>query len=174
MSYHQILWILEAVGVDIILIISVWNLTGISAALLPRCLSTFRAIGKVLTQISQIQDFMRSCGKMSISLVNRDPGLLRSIDAVIALHLYQWCNPEWCGWQLIVQPQQSKVQHIFGPPFLRHIAVNIFNGEFLETSVWGNSCRRGYWLLYQIKILPYSNIPRTHITHQSSRHHKLW
>ena len=31
----------------VLMTVSLWNLTGISAALLPRCLSTFRAIGKV-------------------------------------------------------------------------------------------------------------------------------
>ena len=36
-----------------LMMISLWNLTGISAALLPRSLSNFRAIGKVQTRISQ-------------------------------------------------------------------------------------------------------------------------
>ena len=46
-SYRQISWSLEAVRLDVIMIASLWNLTGISAALLPRCLWTFRAIGEV-------------------------------------------------------------------------------------------------------------------------------
>ena len=45
------------------MIVSLWNLTGISAALLPRCLSNFRAIGKVEISISRLRDFKRSCGK---------------------------------------------------------------------------------------------------------------
>ena len=45
-SYRQIRS-LEAARLDIIMIISLWNLTGISAAPLPRCLSNFKAIGKV-------------------------------------------------------------------------------------------------------------------------------
>ena len=46
-SYRQILWRLEAARLDVMMIVSLWNLTGISAALLPICLSNFRAIGKV-------------------------------------------------------------------------------------------------------------------------------
>ena len=46
-SYRHILWNLEATRMDVIMIVSLWHLTGTSAALLPRCLSNFRAIGKV-------------------------------------------------------------------------------------------------------------------------------
>ena len=37
-----------------------WNLIGVSAVLLPRCLSNFRAIGKIKTGISCPRDFTRS------------------------------------------------------------------------------------------------------------------
>ena len=46
-SYRQISWKLEAARLHVIMIVSLWNLTGISAALLPRSLSNVRAIGKV-------------------------------------------------------------------------------------------------------------------------------
>ena len=46
-SYRQISWNLEATRLGVIIITALWNLTGISAALLPRCLSNFKAIGKV-------------------------------------------------------------------------------------------------------------------------------
>ena len=46
-SYRQISWSLEAMRLGVIMIVSLWNLTGISAALLPRWLSKFRAIGEV-------------------------------------------------------------------------------------------------------------------------------
>ena len=46
-SYRQISWSLEAARLTVIRIVSLWNLTGISAALLRRCQSNFRAIGKV-------------------------------------------------------------------------------------------------------------------------------
>ena len=46
-SYRQISRSLEAARLGVIMIVSFWNLTGIPAALLPRCLSNYRAIGKV-------------------------------------------------------------------------------------------------------------------------------
>ena len=46
-SYRQISWNLEAARLSVIMLVSHWNLTGISAALLPRCLSNCRAIEKV-------------------------------------------------------------------------------------------------------------------------------
>ena len=49
--------------IDVMMTVSLWNLAGISAALLPRCLSNFRRIGKVSIRISRLQFFTRSSGK---------------------------------------------------------------------------------------------------------------
>ena len=46
-SYRQISWSLKVARFFVIMIVSFWNLTSTSAALLPRCLSNFRAIVKV-------------------------------------------------------------------------------------------------------------------------------
>ena len=46
-SYRQISWSLEAARLDVAMIVSLWNLTGTSAAALPRYLPNFRVIGKV-------------------------------------------------------------------------------------------------------------------------------
>ena len=47
-SYRQISWSLEAARLDVaMVVVSLWNLTGTSAAVLPRYLPNFRAIGKV-------------------------------------------------------------------------------------------------------------------------------
>ena len=70
-SYHKISGSLEAAILDVIMIVSLWNVTGISAALLPRCLSNFEAIGKVETRISRLRDFTRSYGKTSTRLMKR-------------------------------------------------------------------------------------------------------
>ena len=78
-SYRQISWSLEAARLGVAMVVSLWNLTGTSAALLPRYLSNFRAIEKVKTRISRLRDFTRSCGKTSYSLVNRGPGELWSV-----------------------------------------------------------------------------------------------
>ena len=72
-SCRQIPWNLEAARLDVRIITSHWNLTGISTALLPRWLSNFSAIGNVKTRISRLRDFTRSCGKTSVRLVNRGP-----------------------------------------------------------------------------------------------------
>ena len=45
-SYRQISWSLEAARLGVILIVLLRNFTGISAALLPKCLSNIRAIRK--------------------------------------------------------------------------------------------------------------------------------
>ena len=41
MSYRQISWSLETTRLYVIMVVPLWNLTGISAAALPRCLSNF-------------------------------------------------------------------------------------------------------------------------------------
>ena len=46
-SYRQISWSLEAARSSVILIVLLWNLTGISTTLLLICLWNFRATGKV-------------------------------------------------------------------------------------------------------------------------------
>ena len=46
-SYRQISWSLETARLDVTMVVSLWNLTGTSAAALPRYLPNFRAIGKV-------------------------------------------------------------------------------------------------------------------------------
>ena len=60
------------------MIVSLWNLTGVSAAALARCLSIFTAIGKVWTQISWLRDCTRSCRKTPVRLVNRGPDVVKT------------------------------------------------------------------------------------------------
>ena len=45
-SYRKISWSLEVARLDVVMFVSLWNMTSISAALLPRCLSNFKAMGK--------------------------------------------------------------------------------------------------------------------------------
>ena len=73
-SYRNISCSLEAARLDIIMIVLDWNSTGISAALLPRCLSNFRVIGKVQIRISWLRDCTRSYDKTSVRSVTRGPG----------------------------------------------------------------------------------------------------
>ena len=86
-SYHQISWSLEAARLGVVMIASLWNLTGILAALVPRCLLNFRAIRKIRTRISRHWDFTRSCGKTSYPLVNRGPGgvLTSELEMIVSM-----------------------------------------------------------------------------------------
>ena len=59
-SYCKITQSLEAVRLVFRIIRSLWNLTGASAAVLPRCLSNFKAIRSLRLPISQFRDFTRS------------------------------------------------------------------------------------------------------------------
>ena len=72
-SYRKISWSLEAARFGFKLFQSLWNLAGTSAALLPRCLSNFRAIQTLQDPISRLRDFTRFGGKTSYCLVNRVP-----------------------------------------------------------------------------------------------------
>ena len=72
--YRKISWSLEAARLGFKLFQSLCNLAGTSAALLPRCLSNFRAIRPLQHPISRLRDFTRFGGKTSYRLVNRGPG----------------------------------------------------------------------------------------------------
>ena len=72
-SYRKISWSLEAARFGFKLFQSVCNLAGTSAALLPRCLSNFRAIRRLQQPISRLRYFTRFGGKTSYRLVNRGP-----------------------------------------------------------------------------------------------------
>ena len=66
-SYHKILRCLEALRLDVMMIVLLWNLTGISAVLLPWCLLNFN----MNLGASRLH---RSCDETSVCLVNRGPG----------------------------------------------------------------------------------------------------
>ena len=52
---------------------SLWNLTGTSAAVLPMCLSNFKAIRQFKVPISWLRDFTRSYEKTSFRILRRGP-----------------------------------------------------------------------------------------------------
>ena len=74
LSHHKISPCLEARRFGFNLFQSLWNLTGTSAAALPRRLTNFVAIRSLWYPISRFRDFKRSCCKTSYRLVNRSPG----------------------------------------------------------------------------------------------------
>ena len=74
-SYRKISWSLEATRLVVNIIASLWNLTDTSAALLPKCLSNFRAIGQFQIQISRLRDFTISYEKTSFLILRQGPGI---------------------------------------------------------------------------------------------------
>ena len=116
-SQRQISWSLEAAELDVIQIGSLWNLTGISAELLPRCLPKCRAIGKVYTRISQLRDFTRSCAKKIRPLSEQRPRIT-------------WINIKcaclWCTFSVYVHGYRkgtSSVNNCFILSIAAHIIV---------------------------------------------------
>ena len=96
-SYRKISWSIEAARFGFKLFQSLWNLAGTSAALLPRCLSNFRAIQPLQHPISRLRHFTRFGGKTSYRLVNRGPDCLCS-----GFPLGFWCDADlyvmsWSG-----------------------------------------------------------------------------
>ena len=90
-SYRQISRSLDTARSNVIMILSLWNLT---SALLPMCLSNFKAFGKVWTRISRLRDLTRSCGK-PVRLVNRGPDFSKMwLPAPVSLTFQCWC--QWC------------------------------------------------------------------------------
>ena len=73
-SYRQISWSLEAARFVFRIVWSLWNLTGTSAALLPMCLSNFKAIQQFKVPISWLRNFTRSDDKTSFRILRRGPG----------------------------------------------------------------------------------------------------
>ena len=73
-SCRKISWSLEAARFGFKLFQSLWKLAGASAALLPRCLSNFRAIRPLQHPVSRLRDFAGFGGKKSYRLVKRGPG----------------------------------------------------------------------------------------------------
>ena len=73
-SFRKISWSLEAARFVFEIVRSLWNLTGTSAALLPICLSNFKAIRQFKVPISWLRDFTRSYEKTSYPILRRGPG----------------------------------------------------------------------------------------------------
>ena len=67
----------------VVCVVSLWNLTGTSAAVLPICLSNFRAIGQFQIQISRLRDFVRSYSKTSFRILKQDPARWGIVGSVV-------------------------------------------------------------------------------------------
>ena len=114
-SYRKISWSLEAARLEFKLFQSLWKLAGTAAALLPRCLSNFRAIRLLQHPISRLRDFTRFGGKTSYRLVNRGPGNGLS---PIRRHAITWHNTDLHG--------QLNFEHVW---WMFHSNTHIFIQE---------------------------------------------
>ena len=148
-SYGKISWSLEAARFDIKLFQSLWNLAGTSAALLPRCLSNFRAIRPLRHPISRLRDFTRFGGKTSYRLVNRGPEykyqhqyqysqsiLLKKLDFQTQLDLVRM----FMLWFVIVLPI---VLTLAGYMYIKTIFDYILNANYMYSKVlltWPLGC----------------------------------
>ena len=72
-SFGKISSSLEAARFVFRIFRSLWNLTGTSAAVLPVCLSNFKAIQQFKVPISWLRDFTRSYEKTSFRILRRGP-----------------------------------------------------------------------------------------------------
>ena len=147
-SYCQVSWSLEAVRFDVILIVSFWNLTGISVALLPMCSSNIRPFEKVLTRISRLRYCTWSCGKTSAGLVNRGPGVQKIFMRVRSkFSLHSAGNQSGTLWFMIITDS-----------FMRTCEVVVFGSELLSAEFL--HCMRGCdwdwgggWNLYEYVLV---------------------
>ena len=80
---------LEAARLDVIMVVSLWNLTGTLAALLPRWFKTIGSLKPSLTA----RNFTKSFGKMSVRLVNKSPESLAIEQYVIKKIFFYYKTP---------------------------------------------------------------------------------
>ena len=73
---EQIVQSLEVARLGVEIVISLWNLTGVPAALLPRLLSNSRVIWPFSIHISRLRDFTKFRNQTFYSLVNKSPDVL--------------------------------------------------------------------------------------------------
>ena len=74
-SFRKISKSLEATRFVFRIVRSLWNFIGTSAAVLPMCLSNFKAIRQFKVPISWLRDFTRSYEKTSFRILRRGPGV---------------------------------------------------------------------------------------------------
>ena len=70
-SYRKMTWSLEAARFVFRIVRSLWNLIGTSAALLPMCISNFKAMRYFKLSVSRLWDFTRSYDNTSYRILKR-------------------------------------------------------------------------------------------------------
>ena len=84
----KISWSLEAARFVFRIVRSLWNLAGTSVALLPKCVSNFKAMRKFKLRISRFRAFTRSCDKTSYWILKRGPGCEEAVIFLFFAHVH--------------------------------------------------------------------------------------
>ena len=114
---------------------SLWNLTGTSAALLPRCLLNFKAMRYLKLPISRLRGFTRSHDKTSYRILKWDPGA----DSILHTTPYDKISQNHKG-----SNKPVKLPWIFsGAPF-------ISNGVPETSRVTGHVCSSSTFKTFQL------------------------
>ena len=181
MSYRKISLSVEAARLTVYIIASLWILTGTSEAVLPRCLSNFRAIKKIQDKISQLRDLTRSYDKTS-SDIESAPGVL-----ILPCSLWHWGRLAGCSHPRPVEGLSSHTGAwrwrqglwlIWSPQ--RHwwacLKTQDEYGHYLETHVMSNLCsKHNCWRNHNKILTVFKNINNwdlvTHICVGELGHH---
>ena len=144
-SYRKISRSLKAARFVFRIVRSLWNLTGTLAALLPMCLSNFKAIRQFKVPISWLWDFTRSDDKTSFRILRRGPAGLPDIsvgpppgddvrDASRRLLYFYWkpvTGPKYFNGRAILRPNvEINCNYIF----MRHIFWSTWNAKVIAQS----------------------------------------
>ena len=125
-------WSREATRLDVIKIVSLWNLTDISAATLPGCLPNSRAIGNVLIRITRLRDV--TCGKTPVRLVNKGPEVQHKLSVEWLLSISTLLrNPSDCMVRLVLRWIRHKLRWWF---WWRYALRNIGCMNLRKTHRW--------------------------------------
>ena len=89
-SIHQISRSVEAARLDVIIIVSLWNLTGISAALLPRCLSISERLGKWYHPPKPLQHEKQNLHNLSESSCSRHHLSISTHENIQQIDINNW------------------------------------------------------------------------------------
>ena len=87
-SYRKISWSLEVARFVFKIVRSLCNLTDTSAAVLPMCLSNFKAIRQFKVPISWLRDFTRSYEKTSFRILRRGPVYVIIENVIVEMFIY--------------------------------------------------------------------------------------
>ena len=156
-SYVKVSWSLQAARFVFTIARSLWNLAGTSAALLPMCLSNFKAMRWFKLSISRLRDFTRSYHKTSYRILKVVPGVL------YRLLTWRWidCSYSWClcPWPRVTAVTFTQSGDVIDHDL--HLKSYQIRGVFELGQVWrlrlylDECCCFSY---FYIHVLPHSGI----------------